>query len=316
MTIYAAGVVCWREQKGEIEVLLVHREKYKDWSFPKGKQDPGEMLPETAVREMAEETGVKLKLGRKLSTLHYRVPSGEDKEVHYWASKLKPKAWRDAKFKPNDEIAQLQWMSAEQAMLELSYEHDRVLLDELLEYFERGELETRSLIVLRHAKATPRSDWNKGEATRPLVSEGERQAKRLVPLIGAYGPKRLISSPWKRCADTVVPYAKKCNKKLIFRSQITEFKSRKNPKQARQIVEDIFRDTKNALICTHRPALPEVLRAVSSHAGKESRGSIEAAAALKPSDFLVVRLTLGDKPRVVAFEWVSLEWQEELSASK
>lgn len=316
MTIYAAGVVCWREQQGELEVLLVHREKYKDWSFPKGKQDPGEMLPETAVREMEEETGVRLKLGRKLSVMKYQVPSGEDKEVHYWASKLKPKAWKEAKFKPNDEIAQLQWLSAEQAALALSYEHDRELLDQLISLYEKAELETRSLIILRHAKATPRSDWNKGEATRPLLDDGRLQAKRIVPLIGAYGPKRLISSPWKRCADTVLPYAKKCNKKVILRSQITEFKSKKNPKQARQIVEDVFKDTKNALICTHRPALPEVLKAISNHASNENKASLQAASALKPSDFLVVRLTLEDKPRVVDHEWISLELQKDSLVSK
>jgi 8-oxo-dGTP diphosphatase len=69
MTIVAAGVLCWREQKGNLEVLLVHREKYKDWSFPKGKQDPGELLPETAVREVLEETGIKLRLGQRSSLL-------------------------------------------------------------------------------------------------------------------------------------------------------------------------------------------------------------------------------------------------------
>jgi len=82
MAIYAAGIICWRENKGALEVLLVHRPKYSDWTFPKGKQDPGEYLPETAVREMREETGISLKLGlgRKRSSvpmMRYRKSVGK-----------------------------------------------------------------------------------------------------------------------------------------------------------------------------------------------------------------------------------------------
>lgn len=307
MTIYAAGVVCWREQKGEIEVLLVHREKYKDWSFPKGKQDPGEMLPETAVREMEEETGVRLKLGRKLSTLQYQVPSGEDKEVHYWASKLKPKAWKEAKFKPNDEIAQLQWMSAEQAMLELSYEHDRVLLDELLQLFKHGELETRALILLRHAKATPRADWSGEEAKRPLLPEGKKQARRLVRLLGAYSPKRLVTSPWTRCHQTVEPYAKACKRTLISRSQLTELSNALSPRKTTHAVESLFDSTKSALICSHRPALPTITKTLASRAKDEVREQILAATTLQPAEFVVLRFSMGKKPRFVAVERVMID---------
>lgn len=307
MTIYAAGVVCWREQKGEIEVLLVHREKYKDWSFPKGKQDPGEMLPETAVREMAEETGVKLKLGRKLSTLHYRVPSGEDKEVHYWASKLKPKAWRDAKFKPNDEIAKLSWLGAKEAAKKLSYEHDRALLEEILELHRAGELETRALILLRHAKATPRTDWNGEEAKRPLLPEGKKQAKRLVRLLASYAPKRLVTSPWARCHQTVEPYAKTFKRTLIARSQLTELSNALSPRKTTHAVESLFDSTKSALICSHRPALPTITKTLASRAKDEVREQILAATTLQPAEFVVLRFSMGKKPKFVAVERVMID---------
>ena len=81
MTVYAAGVVCWREAGKDIEVLLVHREQYDDWGFPKGKQDKGELLQETAVREVEEEAGIRIRLGRKLDVIHYKVGKGEDKYV-------------------------------------------------------------------------------------------------------------------------------------------------------------------------------------------------------------------------------------------
>lgn len=307
MTIYAAGVVCWREQNGDLEVLLVHRGKYKDWSFPKGKQDPGEMLPETAVREMHEETGIRLKLGRKLTVMKYQVPSGEDKEVHYWASKLKQKALKEAKFKPNDEIAKLEWLHSEEAEKALSYEHDKVLLREVVELHKTGELETRALVLLRHAKATPRSEWTGEEAKRPLLPEGKKQAKRLVKLLGAYSPKRLVTSPWSRCHQTVEPYAKACKRTLISRSQLTELSSTLSPRKTRHAVESLFDATKSALICSHRPALPTITKTLATRASGEVREAILNATTLQPAEFVVLRFSMGKRPKFVAVERVMLD---------
>ena len=306
MTVYAAGVVCWREAGKDIEVLLVHREQYDDWGFPKGKQDKGELLQETAVREVEEEAGIKIRLGRKLDVIHYKVGKGEDKYVSYWASKVPHKVYSKSRFTPNREIARVEWHDLKAARKLLSYSHDRQLLEKLIGFHEADELETRSLIVLRHAKATPRSDWGSGEAKRPLLPEGELQAKRLVQLLKSYGPKRLITSPWRRCHDTIKPYSKACKRNLIKRSQITELGSKRNPKQARQLMEDIFKDGKNALVCTHRPALPEVLAAVSQHASGEMAEPIREASSLSPSDFLVVRLSVDSRPQVLDYELVSL----------
>lgn len=301
MTIYAAGVLCWRERESEVEVLLVHREYYNDWSFPKGKQDPGELLPQTAVREVLEEVGLRVKLGRKLSIIRYQV-GDQDKEVHYWASKLKDKASKLKSFESNAEIAKAEWVTTKKALTLLSYDHDRQLLLQALELHSKKELETRALIVLRHAKATPRSDWKGEEAKRPLLPEGVVHSKALVPILSAYGPKVLITSPWKRCHDTISPYAKQSKKKLVERGQLTERSNKRRPVSTKKVVEYLLGASKSGLICTHRPALPSVLEPLASSASKELKPLILEAAGLRPGDFSVIRLSMGSKPRALAVE--------------
>lgn len=301
MTIYAAGVVCWREKDAEVEVLLVHREYYNDWSFPKGKQDPGELLPQTAVREVLEEVGLRVKLGRKLSIIRYQV-GDQEKEVHYWASKLKDKASKLKSFEANAEIAKAEWVTTKKALTLLSYDHDRQLLMQALELHSKKELETRALIVLRHAKATPRSDWKGEEAKRPLLPEGLAHAKALIPILSAYGPKVLVTSPWKRCHDTIAPYAKQSKKKLLERGQLTERSNKRRPVSTKKVVEYLLGASKSGLICTHRPALPSVLEPLASSASKELKPLILEAAGLRPGDFFVIRLSMGSKPRALAVE--------------
>lgn len=306
MTIYAAGVICWREQKSRLEVLLVNRTQYDDWSFPKGKQDPGEELAETAVREMFEETGISLRLGRKLPSVNYKVSTGEKKIVEYWSSKLKTKAWKKTDFSPNEEIAKLKWLSVEDAAEKLTYPHDRELLQEVAALHRKSELETRALILLRHAKATPRNEWAGAEAKRPLLPEGKQQAKRLVRLLSAYGPKRLITSPWARCEQTILPYAKATNQTVIYRSQLTELTNALSPRKTISVVEDLFESKKSALICSHRPALPTILKTLASRSTSEVRDSLVSSFDLSPAEFVVLRLTLGPKPKFVGFERVSI----------
>lgn len=302
MTIYAAGIVCWREENGKLEVALVHREVYKDWGFPKGKLDPGEQLPQTAVREVFEEAGFKVRLGRKLGVINYQVGEGLDKEVHYWASKVTAKTIAKQKFAPNQEIAKVEWIAAKEALKLLSYDHDKNLMEQVIQLHKAKELETRALIILRHAKATLRSDWKGEEAKRPLLAEGRQQAKALVPLIAAYGPKRLVTSPWVRCHDTIAPYAEARKQKLIERHQLTELGNKKRPARTQDVVKDMLGTSKSGLICSHRPALPSILAPFAQMAPKEIRKEIEAGSTLAPAEFLVLRITLSAKPKVVGVE--------------
>jgi 8-oxo-dGTP pyrophosphatase MutT (NUDIX family)/phosphohistidine phosphatase SixA len=305
VTVYAAGVVCWRVAGSDIEILLVHREQYDDWAFPKGKQDKGEFLQETAVREVEEEAGIKVRLGRKIDIIHYKVGKGEDKFVSYWASKVSNKAISKSKFKPNKEIADIRWLPSAEAMELLTYEHDKRVLAQVLGLHEKAELETRALVLLRHAKATPRDQWDGEEAKRPLLPEGQRQAKRLVQLLDAYGPKRLVSSPWTRCKDTVKPYSKYRKRTLILRSQLTELRSALNPKKTKDAVEDLFDQKATALLCSHRPALPTITMTLASRAEGAVKSAILEATTLHPGEFVVMRFSMGKKPRFVDAERVS-----------
>jgi 8-oxo-dGTP diphosphatase len=307
MTIYAAGAILWREEKGKLLVALIHRSRHDDWSFPKGKVDPGETFPETAVREIREETGLSIKLGVKLPMAEYVVPSGEKKEVHYWAARVSDKALAASSFEPSEEVEKVDWVTPEKAHSLLSYKFDNKVLDALLELHSKKSLRTFPVIILRHAKATPRSDWH-GEkvvddGNRPLLPEGKKQAKEIIPLIRAFGPKRVISSPWVRCFNTVQPYAKKYNLPIIERSQLSELGNKKGPKRTRNVMRDILEEGKAAVVCSHRPALPTILEALSKNASKELGRWIDEAANLKPAEMLIVQVSVEKLKPVSAERW-------------
>jgi 8-oxo-(d)GTP phosphatase len=306
--VYAAGAVCWREEKKDLQVALIHRGRYQDWTFPKGKVDKGETLAEAAVREVREETGLKIKLGVPLETTSYPLDKSKNKIVHYWAARVTDKALSSSKFKPNEEVSEVVWVSARDAFAKLSYQHDRELLQELIELFQAGMLRTRPLIILRHAHATPRADYTGEDGKRPLLPEGKKQAKELVSLLSAYGPKRVFTSPWKRCRDTISPYAKDKKYKIIERGVLTERGSALGPARTKKVAKKLFQDARSSVLCTHRPTLPAITEVLASYAEPKLASIILEAKKLKPGDFIVLHLTSGGKkPRLVGVEQQSLE---------
>jgi 8-oxo-dGTP diphosphatase len=119
----AGGLLLRRGESGAVEVALVHRPKYDDWTFPKGKLVDGETDEEAALREVEEETGYRARLDRELASVSYRDPAGRPKVVRYWT--MTPEA---GSFRPNREVDELRWLAIEDAASTLTYDHDRELL--------------------------------------------------------------------------------------------------------------------------------------------------------------------------------------------
>jgi 8-oxo-dGTP diphosphatase len=211
--IPAAGALLWRPGEQGPEVVLVHRPRYDDWSFPKGKCLPGEHVLITAVREVTEETEIEVILGRRLRTVRY-LSDGRPKQVDYWAARPAAQAAggtgepaAPVPFTPNEEVDQIAWLPLTAAGDQLTYQHDTDLLSE----FASAPAGTTAIILVRHASARNKKAWqNAGhpdDLTRPLTPLGHVQAKLLGQILSCFGPARVISSPAERCLATAEPYA-------------------------------------------------------------------------------------------------------------
>lgn len=257
--ISAAGGVVWRKRTSttgngtSIEVLLIHRPKYDDWTLPKGKTDPGESLAETAVREIREETGLRVRLGVPLHQLEYRVAAGI-KRVTYWSARTVGSAGTEG-FIPNSEVDEVRWARLGKASDLLTYPHDRDILERFRTARETNEHRSRTLIVQRHAKASPRNGYDGVDVDRPLETEGADRAHRLVPILAAYGIRHVVSSPALRCVQTVEPYAHSISTFLEIDDRMYEDVK---PSLQRRSVFALMERKKPTVISTHRPNLPAV----------------------------------------------------------
>jgi 8-oxo-dGTP diphosphatase len=260
--IHAAGGVVWRRlpqktvgptgsTKDRVEVLIVHRPGYDDWTFPKGKPDRGEALPVTAVREIAEETGYTVRLGHPLPETFYRVRGGM-KRVSYWVARP---VGKPAKFKPNSEIDEVRWVRVGEARKLLTYDHDRILLKAFSALRDAKAHRTRTLIVLRHAQARTRTGWKGNDLERPLIKPGELQAHKLEPLLAAYGVRGILTSPALRCAQTVDSYARSIKAIMEMDDRLAEDTS---PKRVDRSVATAVERKGPLVVCTHRPTIPWV----------------------------------------------------------
>jgi 8-oxo-dGTP pyrophosphatase MutT (NUDIX family) len=267
--IHAAGMVLWRPSGGGREVALVHRPRYDDWSFPKGKLAHGEHPLLAAVREVAEETGRRAALGRPLPTARYEDRAGRPKRVDYWAGRPVP-GGQDS-FRPNHEVDTVDWLPVPMARGRLSYPHDVLILDD----FAAGPAETEPLILLRHASAGAKEAWPGDDLDRPLDARGAAASDELALLLSCYGSGRVITSAAERCVATVRPYAAMTGAKLEIEPALAvgHAHGKLGPDdgagEAAGLVARVIADGLPAVVCAHRENLARLLTAACAALGAD-----------------------------------------------
>ncbi|HET6988143.1 MAG TPA: NUDIX domain-containing protein [Kribbella sp.] len=271
-TVIAAGGVVWRERRGTRQVLLVHRPRYDDWSLPKGKLAAHEHVLLAAQREIEEETGVQVVLGPPLGVQRYPVRKNGgtvEKMVHYWSAAVVD----ETEFQPNDEVDEIAWLPVDKARNKLSYPRDMEILDAL----DRMIPVVATLVVVRHAEAVKRKDWDRKDTTRPLTTSGTAVAERLSDVLAALGADRLISSDAERCAATLSPYAASIDRHIHLWPEISERGYDAHPGGLRGLGERAWKPGRVTVVCSHRPVLPALAREFGLKVGKFSTGAFVVA---------------------------------------
>lgn len=251
--IQAAGAVLWRRNKAkEIEVALIHRPRYDDWSLPKGKLEVGESHIACAYREVLEETGVSAIFGPELGQAIYDVEEGQ-KVVRYWSAQASEMPYGQ----PDPaEIDQIEWHSPSAAKKKLTLKDDCKIVDFFLEFGP----DTTPLIMLRHAKAVKRDEWNGDDGDRPLDVLGQKQAKCLLPSFLPYLIKEVHSSDAMRCLETIEPLVHELGIHAVVVQDLSEYGYAREKELAHEYVQELIDKNLPILICSHNPIIPKLIK--------------------------------------------------------
>ncbi|GII77904.1 ADP-ribose pyrophosphatase [Sphaerisporangium rufum] len=282
--IRSAGAVVWRGDPRDPEIVLIHRPRYDDWSFPKGKLLPGEHRVTAALREVAEETGLRVVLGRPLPPARYLV-DGLPKQVDYWVARVA----EDAPHLPSDEVDRIEWVPVAEAATRLRLDWDRATLDRL----RAAPLDTWPMAVVRHARAGSREKWSGDDDLRPLDDRGRAQAAAIAGVLAGYRPRSLVSSPSLRCVQTLTPYAARHG--LGVRTERVYTETEYEPDAALDLTLSLLDAGGPAALCGHGKVLPDLVAGVL----RERAGDGEAEFHLPKGGVAVLHHAAG---RVVAVE--------------
>ena len=244
--IEAAGGLIARSSPDGPQVLVVHRPRYDDWTFPKGKNEAGEESMDAAIREVAEETGQQPRLVSVVGETSYPV-DGTKKVVRWYGMR----AHQPTPFAPNEEVDEIRWLTSEEAPALLTYDHDRKLLETVdLEAL----LTTGTLYLVRHGAAGDRRTWTGDDRDRPLSGKGELQAQGLAKTLEARPLEAIFTSPYVRCVQTVRPLAEATGLEIIEHPALTEGEG---GKATRDLVRELAGT--NAVLCSHGDVIPAVI---------------------------------------------------------
>jgi 8-oxo-dGTP diphosphatase len=283
--VIAAGGVIWRDAGDRREILLVHRPRYDDWSLPKGKLERGEHVLAGAAREVREETGLGVRLGPALGLQRYEARKNGimvPKIVHYWSA---TPGSDDTDFVPNDEVDEVAWLHEKRARRRLSYPRDAALLDRLDEVVPV----IATVILVRHTAAVKRKDWDGKDTDRPLTPEGVASAARFVSVLAALGADRVRTSDAERCSATAAPYAEAAGLPLELHPEISERGYEADPSGVHGVAAKAWASGHVTVVCSHRPVLPALTRALGLKVGKFAPGAFLVAHRIESGAMLTER---------------------------
>lgn len=253
-TTLAAGAVLWRgdlEAVEEIEVACIHRPHYDDWSLAKGKVDPGESLVATAVREIKEETGYDIRLGKLLGKTIYPVKN-TTKVVYYWTGQV-----TGGEFTPNSEVDEIRWLPLDEAKELLTYDLDRQVLHKAEKRFRLPA--TSRILYVRHGRAHEREKWSGDDNLRPLDKKGRRQSEMLVPMLAPFNPQRIFSAEPDRCRTTVAPLADELTLDVEVNELFGELTWVDNQVACKQAFADVVALGGVSVICSQGGIMPDII---------------------------------------------------------
>jgi 8-oxo-dGTP diphosphatase len=249
-----------------VEVAIIHRPRYDDWSIPKGKLAPGETPIEGGIREVHEETGYRVQPGRPLGEIRYLKKSGggaREKVVHYWAMRAV-----GGGFSPSPEVDEMRWVPLDEAHELVTRASDR----EVLERFSRRPPLTGSVLLLRHGTAGSRSKWPDDDALRPLDEEGEEQADELVRLLSRFGVDEIISADYVRCVQTVQPLSEALGVPVKEVSLLSERGFPGREEEAVELLRNLGRPGSAVVACSQRHVIPELIERLAADDEVELNG--------------------------------------------
>ena len=261
--VHAAGGVLWRREGEAVQVALVHRPRYDDWSLPKGKLDEGELHVVGALREVAEETGCTGVAGRTLGASRYRVlDRGRDvpKTVRWWAMRCTA-----GEFVPGPEVDHLQWLTVPQALRRVTAGRD---FEPLLSFASHPP-ETTTVLLVRHGSAGDRERWRGEEALRPLDERGREQADAAAQALLPYAPVDVRSAPALRCTATVAPLAARLGTDVVVDERWSEDLWHTDPKAVLVALEELAGAGRTTVACSQGSPVQEAVAALTTQAGLE-----------------------------------------------